>query len=217
MKRMLIIFVLCFSFGTLFAQSAVGLKNAGNAAMEAKDYKKALENYEKAMASWGSEPKNFAMISNAGSCAYKLKDYPKAIKYFDLLIAGNAQTEQTYMFKANSYKMLKKDDECIKTYNDGLTNFPQSALIKDGFSKYYRAESKIHYIQGTKIYKVVADKVTAKKMKTTDPGYLSEAAKAKKEFDTAITLIDKSLAINPNDDEAKKVKAACEQNLGAIQ
>jgi tetratricopeptide (TPR) repeat protein len=217
MKRTFMIIALCLSFGTLFAQSAVNLKNAGNAAMEAKDYKKALENYEKAMASWGSEPKNFAMISNAGSCAYKLKEYPKAIKYFDQVIEGSPDTESAFIYKALAYKSLNKPDECIKAYTDGLAKNPQSAQLKDGLFKYYRAESKNHYILGTKIYKVVADKVTAKKLKTTDPAYLTEAEKAKKEFTTAITLIDKSLVLNPNDDEAKKVKAASEQNLNAIQ
>lgn len=216
MKRMMMIFVLCLSFGTVFAQSAVELKNAGNTALEAKDYKKALENYDKALAAWGTEPQNSAMIYNAGACAYKLKEYPKAIKYFDLQISGNTQTEATYIYKANSYKMLKNEEECLKAFNDGIAKYPESAQLKDGLFKYYRGEGKNHYISGTTIFKVASDKVNAQKLKPTDPAYLAEAAKAKKEFTTAITLIDKSLAINPADDEAKKVKAACEQNLKAL-
>jgi tetratricopeptide (TPR) repeat protein len=217
MKKTMMIFALCLSFGTIFAQSAVDLKNAGNAALEAKDYKKALENYDKALAAWGNEPQNNVMINNAGACAYKLKEYQKAIKYFDLLIAGNAQTEATYVYKANSYKMLKNDDECVKAFNEGLAKFPESIQLKDGLFKYYRSEGKNHYIAGTKIYKAVTDKVNAQKLKPTDPAYLTEAAKAKKEFTTAVTLIDKALAVNPADADAKTVKAACEQNLKALQ
>jgi tetratricopeptide (TPR) repeat protein len=217
MKRMLIVFALCLSFGTLFAQSAVDLKNAGNVAMEAKDYKKALENYDKAIASWGSEPKNFAMLNNAGACAYKLKDYQKAIKYFDQVIEGSTDTESAYIYKALSYKGLNKPDECIKAYNDGLAKNPQSAQLKDGLFKYYKSEGKNHYIAGTNSYKATVAKVNAQKLKPTDPAYATETDKAKKEFNTAIELINKSLALNPEDADAKQVKAACEQSLKAMQ
>jgi tetratricopeptide (TPR) repeat protein len=216
MKRTMMIIALCLSFGTIFAQSAVELKNAGNAALEAKDYKKALENYDKALAAWGNEPQNNIMINNAGACAYKLKEYKTAIKYFDLLIAGKAESEATYVYKANSYKMLKKDEDCVKAFNDGLAKYPESASLKDGLTKYYRAEGKNHYIAGTNIYKAVTDKVNAQKLKPTDPVYLAEAAKAKKELTTAVSLIDKALAINPADADAKAVKAACEVNLKAL-
>lgn len=217
MKRTLMIIALCLSFGNLFAQSAVDLKNAGNTAMEAKDYKKALENYDKAIAAWGSQPKNFIMLSNAGACAYKLKEYPKAIKYFDEVIAGGTDTEAAYIYKALSYKGLNKPDECIKAYTDGIEKNPQSASLKDGLFKYYRSEAKNHYIAGTNSYKATATKVTAKKLKTTDPAYAKEAEKAKKELNTAIELIDKALAMTPGDDDSKKVKAACEASLQSIQ
>lgn len=212
----MMIFALCLSFGTIFAQSAVELKNAGNAALEAKDYKKALENYDKALAAWGNEPQNNIMINNAGACAYKLKEYQKAIKYFDLLIAAKAESEATYVYKANSYKMLKKDEDCVKAFNDGLAKYPESASLKDGLCKYYRGEAKNRYFAGNKIFEAATAKVNAQKLKPTDPAYLAEAAKAKKEFTTAVSLTDKALAINPADDEAKKTKAACEQNLKVL-
>jgi tetratricopeptide (TPR) repeat protein len=216
MKRTMMILALCLSFGTIFAQSAVDLKKAGDAALDAKDFKKALENYDKALAAWGNQPQNNIMINNAAACAYKLKEYPKAIKYFDLLIKANVQTEDTYFYKANSCKMIKKDEECVKTYTEGLAKFPESAKLKDGLCKYYRGEGKIHYINGTKIFKAATDKVNAQKLKPTDPAYLAEAAKAKKEFTAAVELIDKALSINPSDADSKTVKAACEQNLKAL-
>ena len=102
-------------------------------AMEAKDYKKALENYDKAVASWGSEPKNFAMLNNAGACAYKLKDYQKAIKYFDQVIEGSTDTESAYIYKALSYKNMNKPDECIKAYTDGLAKESTERPVKGWF------------------------------------------------------------------------------------
>jgi tetratricopeptide (TPR) repeat protein len=212
MKRTLLVFALCFSFGTIFAQSAVEFKKAGDAASDAKDYKKALENYDKALAAWGNEPQNNIMINNAATCAYKLKEYPKAIKYFDLLIKANVQTEDTYYFKANSYKVLKNDEECLKAFNDGLAKFPESAKLKDGLFKYYRSESKTHYNAGANIL----TKLNGQKLKPTDATYLAGVAKAKKEFTTSGSLIDKALAINPADSEAKATKAACEQNLQVL-
>ncbi len=217
MRRTLMILALCLSFGTLFAQSAADLKNAGNAAMEAKDYKKALENYDKAMAAWGNEPKNFAMMYNAGACAYKLKEYQKAIKYFDQVTEGSTDTEAAFIYKALAYKGLNKPEECIKAYTDGLEKNPQSAQLKDGLFKYYKSEAKKHYIAGTNSYKATAAKVTAKKLKIDDPAYATEAAKAKKELNTAIEMIDKALAMTPADADAKQVKTACELSLNAIQ
>lgn len=208
----MMIFALCLSFGTIFAQSAVELKNAGNTALEAKDYKKALENYDKALAAWGNEPQNNAMIYNASVCAYKLKEYPKAIKYYDLLIKANAQTEDTYYYKANSYKVLKNDEECLKAFNEGLAKYPEGAKLKDGLFKYYKAEGKTHYNTGANIL----TRLNAQKLKPTDAAYLAEAAKAKKEFTTAVSLIDKALGVNPADVDAKAVKAACEQNLKVL-
>lgn len=216
MKRTLLIFGLCLSFGALFAQNAVSLKDAGNKAFEAKDYKKALDNYEKALASWGSQPQNYVMIFNAGACAYKLKQYPKAVKYFDMVIAGNTDTEPAFLYKALSYKMMKKPDEAIKTYEDGIAKNPNSEALKDALFKYTKAEAKNHYIAGTNVFKAVIAKVNAQKMKTDDPAYLAQTGKARKEFNTALDLINKSLAINPNDADAKQVKSACEQSLNAM-
>lgn len=214
---MMMIAALCLFFGNVFAQSAVELKNSGNTAFEAKDFKKALEFYDKAIAAWGNEPQNYVMLYNAGACAYKLKEYPKAVKYFDMVLAGSTDTEPAYLYKALALKMMKKPDECIKTYEDGIAKNPQSAALKDGLFKFLRAEGKNHYITGTNLYKSTVAKVNAQKLKPQDPAYAAETDKAKKEFNTAIEYIDKSLAINPSDGEAKQVKTACEQSLKSIQ
>jgi len=214
---MMLIAALSLFFGNVFAQSAADLKNAGNTAFEAKDFKKALDCYDKAIAAWGNEPQNYIMIFNAGACAYKLKEYPKAVNYFDKVIAGNSETEQAYSYKALALKMMKKQDDCIKAYEEGIAKNPQSAALKEGLSKFLRAEGKNHYITGTNLYKATVAKVNAQKLKPKDPAYATETDKAKKEFNTAIELIDKSLAINPDDSESKQVKTACEQSLKSIQ
>jgi pilus assembly protein Flp/PilA len=217
MKKILLSLILCLSIGSLFAQSAEELKNAGNTAFEAKDYKKALDDYEKAIAAWGNQPQNHVMLFNAGAAAYKLKQYPKAVKYFDMVIAGNTETEPAYLYKAMALKQMKKTDDCIKTYEEGIAKNPDSKALKDDYSKYLRAESKIHLINGNNLYKATVAKVNAQKLKPTDAAYTAETYKAKKEINTAIELIDKSLAINPDDADSKQVKATCEQSLRSIQ
>lgn len=217
MKKIFVILALCLSFGTVFAQNVEELKTAGNTAFEAKDYKKALDNYEKALAAWGNQPQNNIMLYNAGACAYKLKEYPKAVKYFDMVIAGNTDTEPAYLYKALALKQMKNTDACIKTYEEGIAKNPKSEALKDGLAKFLRAEGKTHYMTGTNLWKATVAKVNAQKLKPADPAYAAETEKAKKEFNAAIEMIDKSLAINPDDAEAKQVKAACEQNLKSIK
>lgn len=217
MKKILSVLVLCLSFGSVFCQSADDLKNAGNAAFEAQDYKKALDNYEKALASWGNEPQNYIMLYNAGACAYKLKQYPKAIKFFDTVIAGNTETEPSYLYKALALKQMKKTADCIKTYEEGIAKNPNSEALKDGLSKYLRSEGKNHYNTGSNLYKATVAKVNAQKLKPADAAYTAETEKAKKEFNTAMEMIDKALAINPDDNEAKQVKKACEESLKLIK
>ena len=75
--------------GALTAQdkSAAELKNEGNAALKAKDYKTALGLFEKAIAAWGDEETDAAMIFNTATCARKEKKYDTAIKYYDRSIS----------------------------------------------------------------------------------------------------------------------------------
>ena len=96
----MLIFVLCLSFGTLFAQQSGEFKNAGNEALKMKDYAKAFENYEKAIAVWGADSLDYAMICNTGYCAFQIKNYAKALKYFDQSIAGNYKPEEVLFYKA---------------------------------------------------------------------------------------------------------------------
>ena len=83
-------------------------------------------------------------------------------------------------------------------------------------AKYYVTEGTKQYNEAATILKAAADKVTAGKFKTTDDAYKAETAKAKKEFGSAIELVNKALEINAADETAKKIKAACEQSMKAL-
>ena len=77
MKKVALFLFVALISGTLFAQESVKLQNAGNDALNAKDYAGALGNYEKAMAVWGTAPVDSVMFYNCGYCAIQVKDYER--------------------------------------------------------------------------------------------------------------------------------------------
>jgi len=217
MKKMIFIFVLCLSFGMLSAQPNVELKNAGNEALKVKDYAKAFENYEKAIAAWGTDSLDYAMIYNTAYCAVQLKDYEKAIKYFDQSIAGNYKPEDAMFNKAVIYKRQTNTEEYLKVLNDGIAKFPEDAKLKGELAKYYLIEGNTRYNNGATILKSAVGKITAKKYKdTNDPAYKAEIEKSKEEFKAAIPSLDKALELDPANANAKSIKAACEKQLKTL-
>lgn len=217
MKKMAFILFLCLGFGTLFAQESVKLQNAGNDALKAKDYAKALENYEKALAVWGTQPQDFGMIYNCAFCAFQVKDYPKAIKYFDQSIANNYKPEDALFNKAIVYKVQKNNDEYVKVLAEGLKKYPENAKFKGEAARNYLFEAVGHYNRGNAILKGAIEKVTAKKFKDAkDPLYKAEIEKAKKEFSDAIPSLDMAIELNPADTKAKELKESCEKQVKTL-
>ncbi len=217
MKKTILSFVLCLSLVTLFAQESVELKNAGNEALKVKDYAKALENFEKSIAVWGTGAQDFAMIYNTAYCALQLKDYEKAIKYFDQCIAGNYKAEDVVFNKVIVYRMQKNNEEYLKMLNEGIAKFPESTKFVGELSKYYLLEGNSHYASGATVLKSAIEKITSKKYKdTNDPLYKADLKKSKEEFAAAIPLLAKSLELNPTNENAKAIKAACEKQLKAL-
>jgi len=217
MKNVIFIFILCLSFGTLMAQDAATFKNAGNAAIKAKDYAKAVANYEKAIAVWGTAAPDYPMIYNTAVCAIQIKDYQKAEKYFDMAIAGNYKPEDSFFNKAMVLKLQKKNEEYVKVMNEGITKFPENTKFKADLAKYYLRAGSVQYNNGAKLLKSAIDKLKSKKYKdTNDPAYLADIENAKKEFSDAIPSLDKAIELNPADATAKTIKSNCEKQLNTL-
>jgi len=217
MKKMIFVFVLCFSFANLIAQDAATFKNAGNDALKVKDFAKAIENYEKAIAVWGTAAPDYAMIYNTAVCAIQIKDYAKAAKYFDQTIAGNYKPEDSLFNKAMVLKLQKKNEEYVKVLNEGIVKYPENTKFKAELSKYYVIEGSVQYNGGATLLKSAIDKIKSKKYKDTkDPAYLADIEKVKKEFSDAIPLLEKALELNPTDANAKTMKANCEKQLKTL-
>lgn len=98
-----------------------------------------------------------------------------------------------------------------------MAKFPANAKFKGEVSKNYFAAGVSHYNTGNAILKGAIDKINTKKYKdANDAGYKAEVAKAKKEFSDAIPSFDKTIELNPADDKAKEIKAACEKQVKAL-
>ncbi len=216
MKRFFLVIVFCLGMVAGFAQDAVDavqLKNDGNDALRGKDYKKALELFEKSIANWGEEEEDNAMIYNAGYCAYKVKAYEKAVKYFDQSIQNNYKTSTAYLYKANSQRKAKDEEGFIATLEAGIAANPNSTKMKSMLSTYYLKEGNAFYKKGAAILKQAAADVAAGKFKTTDDQYKQATTKAKEEFKKSLPLFDKALDLTPNNDTAKQLKAAASQAI----
>ncbi|MBV5312644.1 MAG: tetratricopeptide repeat protein [Prolixibacteraceae bacterium] len=216
MKRFFLAIVLFFSIAVGFAQdekTAIDLKNEGNEALRTKDYSKALQLYEQALGKWGTDPKDTAMVYNMAVCAYQTKSFDKAIKLLDESIALNYKKSTAILYKANTYKALKKDAEYLKTLEEALVLSPNDDKIKGMLASVYVKEANVFYTAGATILKTAAADVAAAKYKTTDPQYKDAEGKAKEEFKKALPIIEKALGYDPNNATAKQLKAACEQTI----
>jgi tetratricopeptide (TPR) repeat protein len=216
MKRIFLIIAFCFGMTAGFAQDAVDaiqLKNDGNDALRDKDYKKALELFEKSVASWGEEEPDNAMIYNAGFCAYKTKQFDKAVKYFDQSIGSDYKVSTAYLYKADSQKKADDDKGFVETLTAGLASDPSDAKMKSMLSNYYLQEGNDFYKKGATILQQAAADVTAGKYLTTDDQYKKATDEAKGEFKKALPLFEKALEIEPGDETAKQLKDACTQAI----
>ena len=218
MKRLFFVFMMCLGFGALNAQvvekTFADLKNEGNAAINAKDYQKALDLYEQALVKLGNQPiVDTSMIYNMGYCAYSTKNYQKALQYFDQSLSMNYKKVSSLLYEADSYKALKKDAESLKALETALSIAPDDAKVKSKLAAYYVKSATGFYSKGSAIITKVNNDITAGKVKTTDPAYMTAEQKAKDEYSKALPVIEKALSFDPNNATAKKLKDACETAL----
>lgn len=215
MKRFFSIIVMCLGFMAINAQvvekTFADLKNEGNTAINGKDYKKALDLYEQALVKLGDQPiVDTSMIYNMGYCAYSVKNYQKALKYFDQSISMNYKKVNALVYEADSYKAMKKDAESLKALETALAIAPNDAKVKSKLAAYYVKAATGFYSRGSAIITKVNNDITAGKVKTTDPAYITAEQKAKDEYGKAMPLIEKALGFDPNNATAKQLKDACE-------
>jgi len=125
-KVVLLIVAVCFSVFS-FAQDAAQKIEDANAAMQAKEYAKALELYESAMSNLGDVQVPDAINFNIGLAAYNSDNYDKAVEYFDKAIAADANADKAWEYKAGAYGKMDKYSEAIDAYKKAIEAAPSEA------------------------------------------------------------------------------------------
>lgn len=168
MKKLILTLVVCMSVLGAFAQDAVKLKNDGNAALKAKDYKTAivhLENYLRTP----EASADIKTVYNVGYAAYKIKDYAKSVIYFDKAIAAKYKLSSSYLRKATSLKKQKKYDEMVATLKAGMAAVPaKNAKLAKTLAKHYlikgqKAQQASKFAAAEKSYKKAIEVKSAMK------------------------------------------------------
>ncbi|MCU4157249.1 tetratricopeptide repeat protein [Carboxylicivirga sp. A043] len=153
--------VLLMSLGAMAQEeSAAELKNQGNEALRAKNYKGALELFEKAIAAWGDEEMDAAMVYNTATSARKIKDYEKAQKYYDESKNLGYKADVSTYYIASSLKSLGKNEEMEKVLLAGIDEYGTSKYVKHMkkmLAGYYVKESNKLYQEGQDILNTRAD------------------------------------------------------------
>ncbi len=186
-------------------KTAAELKNEGNAALKAKNYKLALENYEKSYAGWeeGVEMDS-KMVYNAATCARKIKEDEKALKYYTIVKELNYKPDYCTYYIAKSLNSLGKYEEMEKVLVEGLEEYKTSKAagpMKKMLVTYYLKDGSVPYNEANTIWESYN---ALKEDQRTQSLYDSTAAKANVKFKEAKPYFEKVIGIDPTNESAKQ-------------
>jgi len=176
-----------------------------------KDYKNAVENFEKAIAS--SEENTDAMVFNAAIAAYKGNLLDKAVELFGKSVENGYKGETALYYKAAVLKKQNKDDEYKTTLEQGAAKFPGDDKICPALANVYVGEGNELYKKGAEILTAANQKVNAGTLKTDDAAYTAEVEKAKVELKKAAEVLEKAKALDASNANAQKLLDACNAAL----
>eukprot|EP00026_Physarum_polycephalum_P005613 Phypoly_transcript_05648.p1 GENE.Phypoly_transcript_05648~~Phypoly_transcript_05648.p1 ORF type:complete len:464 (+),score=60.90 Phypoly_transcript_05648:158-1549(+) len=116
------------------------LKEAGNKCFQNKEFKSALEWYEKALA---LSPSNAALCSNISATHFCLKSYSEALKAADSCITIDPSWEKGYYRKGKALFELGNFLESYMTYEKGLSIAKSSKVLVDARNEALDAYHKL--------------------------------------------------------------------------
>ncbi|CAJ1966738.1 unnamed protein product [Cylindrotheca closterium] len=115
--------------------TAEEFKAAGNEALKKGDTNKAIENYTKAINADGS---NHVYYSNRSAAYLKQGDANNALEDANACIGLNPDFAKGYSRKGAALHSLKRYNDSIAIYNEGLGKFPDDAGLKKGLADVQR-------------------------------------------------------------------------------
>lgn len=202
MKYLLTISFLLFALGgSMFAQdkSAADYKNEGNDALRNKDYEKALELYEQAVANWEEgEPVEDAMVYNMATCARRIENYDKAIKYYQMAKDQGFREDIASYYIAFSLNKQEKHEEMEQFLINAVEEFASSKYVghmKKLLVNYYLKKGSEPYNEASQILASAQN---------ADPSQYDEInARANEAFSKAKPWFEKALEYDPDNSSAK--------------
>jgi stress-induced-phosphoprotein 1 len=109
--------------------TAEEFKAAGNAALKEKNYSLAIDNYTKAINADGA---NHVFYSNRSAAYLSKGDAHNALEDASACVALNPQFAKGYSRKGAALHSLKRYNDSMAAYNEGLEKFPADAGLKKG-------------------------------------------------------------------------------------
>ena len=110
-------------------------KALGNDAFKKKDYDKAITHFSNAI----HIAHNHVLYSNRSACHCALADYQKALIDADDAIKLKPDWGKGYGRKGAALHGLRKYDDAIKAYNEGLAVEPNLPMLTNGLAESERA------------------------------------------------------------------------------
>ncbi len=178
---------------------------------EQEDYANAVKSFEQAIAT--SEEDSAPLVYNAAIAAYRGNMFDKAVELFSKSVENNYRAETAFYYKAVTLRKQNKDAEYQATLEEGVKKFPKEDRLTSALANVYVSEGNELYKKGVAILTAANEKVSSGAISTADDAYTAEVDKAKKQFQEAVTVLDKALEIDPANANAKKLKEASQAVL----
>ncbi|BFH72261.1 tetratricopeptide repeat protein [Sulfurisphaera javensis] len=139
-----------------------------------------------------------------GYLLYKLNKCDEAIKEIQ-----NVDKLESYYIRFECYNLLGKEDEAVKSLEEGITKFPYSHILYFMLAK--------HYFDKNQLNKALES--IDKALDILPISYDYKFLKAKilfqmGNYDDAITYLNDVISLNPKNLEARVMKAMCYYNVG---
>lgn len=176
-----------------------------------EDYANVVKSYEEAIAA--SDGDTEPMVYNAAIAAYRGNMLDKAVELFSKSVENNYRAETALYYKAVTLRKQNKDDEYRATLEEGVSKFPQEDRLTSALANIYVSEGNELYKKGVAILTAANEKVSSGAISTADDVYTAEVDKAKKEFQSAVNVLDKALELDADNQNAKKLKDASQAVL----
>ncbi|CAM9091766.1 unnamed protein product [Ascophyllum nodosum] len=117
--------------------SAIEWKDKGNASLKAGDFDGAISSYTKAIE---LDPSNHVFYSNRSAAHLSNGDARKALEDAELCIKANGSWAKGYTRKGAALHKLKRYNEAVLTYEEGLNSSPGDVALGRGLEDVRRAQ-----------------------------------------------------------------------------